>query len=149
MRRRILFAFEAAERVSDPEERRSWLTFIVVGGGPTGVELAGAIGEIANGTLKCNFRKFDPADACVLLLEGGDRVLPTYPRELSEKAAASLARLGVTVHTIALVNEVRGFRGYRYGFTFPIACFNAAGSTPSATARSKFCWASVSLPRRV
>ena len=106
VRRRILSAFEAAERVSDPEERRAWLTFVIVGGGPTGVELAGAIGELAHSTLKQNFRNFDSSDAHILLLEGGDRVLPTFHEKLSVKAVASLQRLGVTVRTRAWLKDV-------------------------------------------
>ena len=106
IRRRIFLAFEAAERVSNPSERGAWLTFVIVGGGPTGVELAGAIGELANGTLKDNFRSFDPSDAHILLFEGGPRVLPTYPAQLSSKAAAALLRLGVTVKTNTLVQNV-------------------------------------------
>jgi NADH dehydrogenase len=78
IRRRILLAFEAAERDSDPERRRAWMTFVVVGGGPTGVELAGALGELAHHTLRGNFQAIDPADARILLVEGVDRVLPTY-----------------------------------------------------------------------
>src|SRR5262249_29251809 len=95
IRRRIFLAFEAAGRETDPEPVRAWLTFVVVGGGPTGVELAGTLGEIANDTLKHDFRDITPGDAHILLLEGTDRVLPPYPPELSAKAAASLARLGV------------------------------------------------------
>jgi NADH dehydrogenase len=106
MRRRVLLAFEMAERESDPEQRRAWLTFVVVGAGPTGVELAGAIGELAHHTLRGNFRTINPADARILLLEGMDRVLPPYPPKLSAKAAASLARLGVTVWTSAIVTNL-------------------------------------------
>ena len=106
IRRRILSAFEAAERSADPETRRAWLTFVIVGGGPTGVELAGTIAELARGTLKHSFRSFDPADARILLLEGGDGVLPTFRTELSRKALSSLERLGVTVRTHALVQDV-------------------------------------------
>jgi NADH dehydrogenase len=80
---------------------------VVVGGGPTGVELAGALGEIANYTLKNNFRHIDPSQARIILLEGTDRVLPTYPADLSERAAESLRRLGVTVRTGALVTDVQ------------------------------------------
>src|SRR5262245_1056681 len=97
IRRRILWAFEAAEREPDPEKRRAWLTFIIVGGGPTGVELAGSLGELAHTTLKHDFRNIDPSEAKILLFEGIDRILPPYPPELSAQAAASLARLGVTV----------------------------------------------------
>jgi NADH dehydrogenase len=106
IRRRILIAFEAAEREGDDARRKAWLTFVVVGGGPTGVELAGALGEIANETLRSQFRRIDPTSARVLLLEGMERVLPTYPPELSEKAARALARLGVTVRTSTLVTGI-------------------------------------------
>ncbi len=106
IRRRVLLAFEHAEREPDPERRRAWLTFVVVGAGPTGVELAGAIGELAHHTLRGNFRTFDPAEASVVLVEGTDRVLPPYPPPLSAKAAASLARLGVTVWTGAVVTDL-------------------------------------------
>src|SRR5262249_44788116 len=88
-------------------KRRAWLTFVVVGGGPTGVELAGAIGELAHHTLKNNFRHIDPAGARIMLLEGVDRILPQYPPGLSVKAAASLARLGVTVRTRTVVTELQ------------------------------------------
>jgi NADH dehydrogenase len=107
MRRRILYAFEAAERLSDPAERQAWLTFVIVGGGPTGVELAGTVGEVAHSTLRNNFRAIDPAAARILLVEGLDRVLSTFPAKLSGKAAQALGRLGVTVLTGALVTDVR------------------------------------------
>ncbi len=103
IRHKILFAFEAAEREQDPEKRRAWLTFVLVGAGATGVELAGALGEIAHDTLRRDFRSIDPRDALILLLEGGPRVLPTYPADLSAKAEASLIRLGVTPRTNVLV----------------------------------------------
>jgi NADH dehydrogenase len=106
MRRRILGAFEAAERDPDPERVRAWLTFVVVGGGPTGVELAGAVAEVAHHTLPHDFRAIDTRRTQILLLEGTDRILPTYPPDLSAKAAAALARLGVTVRTNTLVTEV-------------------------------------------
>ena len=107
MRRRVLYAFEAAERLSDPAARQAWLTVVVVGGGPTGVELAGTLGELADSTLRNNFRSIDPSAARILLVEGLDRVLSTYPPKLSAKAAQSLQRLGVTVLTGALVTDVR------------------------------------------
>jgi NADH dehydrogenase len=107
IRRRVLLAFEAAERETDPDRVREWLTFVVVGGGPTGVELAGAIGEIAHHTLRHDFRHIDPAQACVLLVEGTDRVLPAYPPPLSARAARSLEQLGVTVLTGARVTDIR------------------------------------------
>lgn len=106
MRRRIFVAFEAAEKEADPEKRRAWLTFVIVGGGPTGVELAGAIAELAYNTLKNDFRNIDTAEARILLLEGMDRILPPYAPELSAKAEASLQRLGVTVQTKTMVTTV-------------------------------------------
>ena len=106
IRRRILLAFEAAERETDPVKRRAWLTFVIVGGGPTGVELAGALAELAHTTLKEDFRSIDPAEAQILLLEGVDRVLPPYPPELSAKAEKSLTELGVTVRTQTLVTDI-------------------------------------------
>ncbi|MBD1835855.1 NAD(P)/FAD-dependent oxidoreductase [Cyanobacteria bacterium FACHB-472] len=106
MRRRIFMAFEAAEKETDPEKRRAWLTFVIVGGGPTGVELAGAIAELAFSTLKKDFRNIDTAEAKVLLLEGMDRILPPYAPDLSAKAEKSLTRLGVTVQTKTLVTNI-------------------------------------------
>jgi NADH dehydrogenase len=97
MRQRILFAFERAEREEDPARRRAWLTFVVAGGGPTGVELAGALREIASDTLRHDFRAMDPASAEVHLVELADRVLPTFPPDLSARAAKSLEELGVTL----------------------------------------------------
>jgi len=107
IRRRILLAFERAERSSDPEERRRLLTFVVVGGGPTGVELAGAVGELAHHTLRENFRAIDPAAAQVILVEGLERVLPTYPPGLSAKAEKALHRLGVRVRTHTQVVDIQ------------------------------------------
>lgn len=106
MRRRIFVAFEAAEKETDPEKRRAWLTFVVVGGGPTGVELAGAIAELAYSTLKKDFRNINTAEAQILLLEGMERILPPYAPELSVKAEASLKRLGVTVQTKTMVTDI-------------------------------------------
>jgi NADH dehydrogenase len=106
IRRRVFLAFEAAERETDSERRKDWLTFVVVGGGPTGVELAGALGEIAHNTLKDDFRTFNPEDARIILAEGNERVLATYPESLSEAAAKSLAKLGVEVRTSTLVTSV-------------------------------------------
>ena len=97
IRRRVLLAFERAERETDPGKRAAWLTFVVIGGGATGVELAGAFAEIARHTLQGEFRRFDPRNARVVLVEGIDRVLPSYPATLSEKARKQLERLGVTV----------------------------------------------------
>jgi len=107
IRSRILRAFETAERETDPDRIRAWLTFVVVGAGPTGVELAGALAEIARDTLRHDFRRIDPTKARVLLLDAVERVLPTYPADLSMKVAASLARLGVTVQTGVLVSDIR------------------------------------------
>ncbi|HTC90594.1 MAG TPA: NAD(P)/FAD-dependent oxidoreductase, partial [Bryobacteraceae bacterium] len=106
IRHRILFAFEAAERETDPEKQREWLTFAIVGGGPTGVELAGALAEIAHDTLRHDFRSIRPQDARIFLIEGAPRVLPTYPEDLSAKAEASLARLKVTTHTGVFVTNI-------------------------------------------
>jgi NADH:ubiquinone reductase (H+-translocating) len=106
MRRRIFMAFEAAEKETDAEKRRGWLTFVIVGGGPTGVELAGAIAELAYSTLKKDFRNIDTAEAKIVLVEGMDRVLPPYAPELSAKAEASLVKLGVKVQTKALVTNI-------------------------------------------
>lgn len=106
MRRRIFLAFEAAEKETDPEKRRAWLTFVLVGGGPTGVELAGALAELAYSTLKDDFRNIDTSETRILLLEGMDRILPPYPPELSAKAQDSLEQLGVTVQTKTLVTNI-------------------------------------------
>ena len=99
IRRRILIAFEAAEREHDDERRAEWLTFVIVGGGPTGVELAGALGEIARDTLRRDFRSIDTANARILLVEALDRILPTYPPDRSASARRQLERLGATVRT--------------------------------------------------
>jgi NADH:ubiquinone reductase (H+-translocating) len=106
MRRRIFMAFEAAEKEHDADKRRAWLTFVIVGGGPTGVELAGAISELAYSTLKKDFRNIDTADAKIILVEGMDRVLPPYSPDLSAKAEESLVKLGVEVRTKALVTNI-------------------------------------------
>ena len=98
-RRRILRAFEAAEIEQDPERRRAWLTFVVVGAGPTGVEMAGQIGEIARDTLRRDFRTIDPAAARIILAEAADRILLTFPESLSAKAEQALSELGVTTMT--------------------------------------------------
>ncbi|MFL5911176.1 MAG: NAD(P)/FAD-dependent oxidoreductase [Gaiellaceae bacterium] len=105
LRRRILTAFEAAEIESDPVKRAAWLTFVVVGGGPTGVEMAGQIGEIARDTRR-DFRSYDSREARILLVEGEDRLLTSFPPSLSAKAARSLERLGVTPMLNQLVIDV-------------------------------------------
>ncbi len=97
IRRRVLLAFERAERETDAAKRAPWLTFVVIGGGPTGVELAGTFAEIARHTLRGEFRHFDPRRARVVLVEAGDRILSAYPPDLSQKARLQLERLGVTV----------------------------------------------------
>src|SRR6202167_1020742 len=107
MRGRILLAFEAAERERDPEKLRAWMTFVIVGGGPTGVELAGALGEIANDTLRQDFRRIEPSKAQIILVEGTDHVLPVYPHKLSQAAQTMLERLKVTVRTGAFVTDVQ------------------------------------------
>jgi len=106
IRRRVLLAFEAAERETDPERQKAWLTFVIVGGGPTGVELAGALSEIARQTMIRDFRHINPSSARVILIEGRDRILPGYPPDLSDKARKQLAGLGAEVMTRAQVTEV-------------------------------------------
>jgi NADH dehydrogenase len=106
IRRRALVAFEEAEREDDPERRRSWLTFVVVGGGPTGVEMAGALAEIARHTLVREFRRIDPRAARVILVEAGPRILPAYPPDLSDRAVRQLEALGAQVWTGMAVTGV-------------------------------------------
>jgi len=118
IRRRVLLAFETAERLTDElarkdapesvrEEIARWLTFVVVGGGPTGVELAGAIAELGRGTLRNDFRRIDTTQTRVYLVEGSDRVLSVYPPKLCEKAHKALERLGVTIRTSCLVTDIQ------------------------------------------
>jgi NADH dehydrogenase len=106
MRRQIFSAFEAAEKESDPVKRRALLTFVIVGGGPTGVELSGAIAELAYQTLKEDFRNIDTAETKILLLQGGDRILPHIAPELSQVAIESLQKLGVVIHTQTRVTNI-------------------------------------------
>jgi len=106
IRRRVLFAFESAERETDPAARRAWLTFVIVGAGPTGVELAGALGEIANDTLRHDFRSINPAESSILLVEGTDRVLPAMPPDLSAAAERALIDLGVRARTGIMVTDL-------------------------------------------
>jgi len=106
MRREIFYAFERAELEPDPAARKRWLTFVVVGGGPTGVELAGAIGELAHRTMVGDFRRIDSHEARIHLVEGADRILPGYPPSLSRRAERMLSELGVTVHTQTMVEDV-------------------------------------------
>jgi NADH dehydrogenase len=106
IRRKILYAFECAERATTEEEVPRWLTFVIVGAGATGLELAGALAEIANETLKNDFRKINPRKARIILMEGGSRVLPAYPEDLSAKAEKLVKRLGVEVMKGVMVIEV-------------------------------------------
>jgi NADH dehydrogenase len=115
MRRRVLLAFERAETAASEAERDAWLTFAIVGGGPTGVELAGTLAEIARHTLRGEFRRIDPARARVQLIEAGPRVLATFPPELSERAAAQLRGLGVEVLTGAPVQTIDSEGYQRHG----------------------------------
>jgi NADH dehydrogenase len=106
IRRRILLAFEAAEKEPDAARRAAWLTFAVIGGGPTGVEMAGTLAEIARHTLAGEFRHIDPASARILLLEGGPRVLQAMPEDLSRRASQQLEKLGVEVRVHARVSTI-------------------------------------------
>lgn len=110
IRRRIFIAFEAAEREQNPARRAEWMTFVIIGGGPTGVELAGALGEIANDTLRRDFRSIHPPDARIVLVEAFERVLPPYPVDRSVSAAEQLAKLGVEVRTGTRVIDVDSHR---------------------------------------
>ncbi|MBW8808416.1 MAG: NAD(P)/FAD-dependent oxidoreductase [Lysobacter sp.] len=117
IRRRVLTAFERAEAADDEAERAAWLHFAVVGGGPTGVELAGTLAEIAHKTLRREFRRIDPSQAKVRLIEAGPRVLASFPESLSEKARVQLQRLGVEVVTGTPVGAI-GRDGYSLGAEF-------------------------------
>jgi NADH dehydrogenase len=137
IRRRILLAFERAERESDPAKRAAWLTFVVIGAGATGVEMAGMLAEIARHTLTGEFRHYDPRNARVVLVEGLDRVLPPYPPELSERARLQLERLGVTVWLGRRVTGIdKGgvqLGGERLEARTVIWCAGIAGSALGAT----------------
>jgi NADH dehydrogenase len=108
IRHKIFFAFEAAERSSDPEQIRAWLTFVIVGAGATGLELAGALAEIARETLRHDFRSIRPQEARIVLMDAAPRVLPGYPEDLSAKAARLIERLGVEIMTGAAVRGIDG-----------------------------------------
>ncbi|WP_048440082.1 NAD(P)/FAD-dependent oxidoreductase [Caenimonas sp. SL110] len=110
IRRRLLLAFEEAEKQDDPVLRAAWLNFVVIGGGPTGVEMAGTMAEIARHTLSGEFRRIDPATARIILLEGGPRVLQAMPQSLSERATEQLRKLGVDVRLDARVTSIDGTR---------------------------------------
>jgi NADH:ubiquinone reductase (H+-translocating) len=126
IRHKILYAFEVAERLPDPVQRQSWLTFVVVGAGPTGVELSGAIAEIARQTLRNDFRSIHPEEAQIILLDGAPRVLMPFPEDLAEKASRSLAKLGVKVRCGAMVKNVD-----KEGLTI-----DSAGQTDSIAAKT-------------
>jgi NADH:ubiquinone reductase (H+-translocating) len=106
IRHKVLYAFEVAERIADPVQRRAWLTFVIVGAGPTGIELAGAIADIARQTLKGDFRSIRPEESQVILLDRGPRVLTSFPEDLADKATESLVKLGVTVKYGATVKHI-------------------------------------------
>lgn len=137
IRRRVLLAFERAERETDPVRRHAYLTFVVVGGGPTGVEMAGAVAEIRRYALRRDFRRIDPAEATVMLLEGGPRLLPSYPESLSDQAKKKLRRLGVEVRTETLVTDIRQGLVSAAGWTIPTQTVVwAAGNTASPLLQS-------------
>jgi NADH dehydrogenase len=106
IRQKIFFAYEVAEREPDPEKRRAWLTFVIVGSGPTGVELTGMVAEIARETLKEDFRSIHPEESEIILVDAADRVLPAFPPELSEQAKVTLRDLGVQVKTGVKVTAI-------------------------------------------
>ena len=137
LRRHLLLAFERAEAETDPGKRAAWLSFAIIGGGPTGVELAGTLAEIARHTLKNEFRRIDPSQARVRLVEAGPRVLASFPDTLSEKARRQLERLGVEVVTGTPVSDITD-EGYRLGETFIPAktVVWAAGVAASPLART-------------
>jgi NADH dehydrogenase len=108
IRHKLLFAFERAERSTSSEETRAWLTFVIVGAGATGMELAGALAEIANETLRHDFRKINPQEARIILMEGGPRVLSAFPEDLSVKAENLVTRLGVEVAKGVMVTKIDG-----------------------------------------
>jgi NADH dehydrogenase len=137
IRRRVLLAFEHAERETDPVRRHAYLTFVIVGGGPTGVEMAGAVAEIRRYALRRDFRHIDPGEATVMLLEGGPRLLPSYPENLSAQAKQKLRRLGVEVRTETLVTDIRPGSVNAAGWVIPTqTVIWAAGNTASPILRS-------------
>lgn len=107
IRRRVLSAFEQAEKAATPAEAQAWQTFVIVGGGPTGVEMAGALAEVAQKSLRHEFRHIDPAQARIILVQGTDHILPAYDPDLSQKGARALAEMGVEVRTGTRVTNVQ------------------------------------------
>jgi NADH dehydrogenase len=137
IRQRVLLAFERAEREPDPVRRHAYLTFVIVGGGATGVETAGAVAELRRYALRRDFRHIDPGEATVMLLEGGDRLLPSYPPSLSDKAKLDLRRLGVDVRTETMVTDIRPGYVVAAGWTIPTqTVIWAAGNVASPILRS-------------
>jgi len=137
IRRRVLLAFERAEREPDPVKRQALLTFVIVGAGPTGVEMAGAVAEIRSYALRRDFRHIDPREATVMLLEGTQRVLPSYPPSLSEAAKGELKRIGVVVRTETFVTDIRRGTVEAAGWTIPTrTVIWAAGNTASPLLKS-------------
>ena len=135
VRRRILIAFEAAEREPDPDVRRAHLTFVIVGAGPTGVELAGALSEIARHTLKNDFRRINPEEARILLIEAADHALTQFPVELQLKAEDKLRKLGVELRTNTKVVDIAAdnvrLTGSLVRSRLPRTVLWAAGSRPT------------------
>jgi NADH:ubiquinone reductase (H+-translocating) len=137
IRQRVLLAFERAERERDPVRRHAYLTFVIVGGGPTGVEMAGAVAELRRYALRRDFRHIDSREATVMLLEGGPRLLPSYPPNLSDKAKHDLRRLGVEVRTETLVTDIRPGSVVAAGWTIPTqTVIWAAGNVASPLLKS-------------
>jgi NADH:quinone reductase (non-electrogenic) len=137
IRQRVLLAFERAERETDPVRRHAYLTFVIVGGGPTGVETAGAVAELRRYALRRDFRHIDSREATVMLLEGGPRLLPSYPPSLSDKAKHDLRRLGVEVRTETLVTDIRPGSVVAAGWTIPTqTVIWAAGNMASPLLKS-------------
>jgi NADH dehydrogenase len=137
IRQRVLLAFERAERETDPVRRHAFLTFVIVGGGPTGVEMAGAVAELRRYALRRDFRRIDPGEATVMLLEGGARLLPSYPASLSDQAKQELRRLGVEVRTETMVTDIRPGSVVAAGWTIPTqTVIWAAGNLASPVLKS-------------